>query len=140
MSDATHYVELQSNLGWFEKKVAHDAFQAGAASRDELVLRYFDLVRYMRSELFEKELIDEDEYASLCIEGGKDGELAGSVARLEGYDKIRAELASCRESLRWALEGMERIRHANGNTMHLTFTENDAEQLALARQRTGISE
>lgn len=105
--------------------------RVGAASRDERVRRYFDLVRYMRSELFEKELIDEDEYAELCIEGGKDGSMEGSVARLEGYDKIRAELADCKESLRWALnKGIGGYEEQSESYFR--------EQLALAKQRAGL--
>ncbi len=61
-------------------------------------LRLFDLVRFMRSELLEKELIDEDEYSWLCYgsEMAIDTKKGGSPsrARLEEYDQLRTSLAS----------------------------------------------
>lgn len=55
------------------------------AARDE-ARRLRDLVRYQRGALFDAELITEAEYAALTSD-------AGAVARLQGYDEVRRELA-----------------------------------------------
>ena len=62
-------------------------------------LRLFDLVRFMRSELHEAELISDEEYGWLCY--GSDMAVSPkggspSRARLEEYDEMRAELAALR--------------------------------------------
>ena len=49
--------------------------------------RLFDLVRYMRSELHDAELITDEEYVMLASEHA-------SVQRLEDYDALRAKLDS----------------------------------------------
>ena len=53
--------------------------------------RLRDLVRYKRMELFEDGLIDEKEYSELLTN------TPGAVSRLEGYDKINAQLAEVRK-------------------------------------------
>jgi hypothetical protein len=58
------------------------------------VERATDLVRYMRGELFDANLIDEKEYAALAA-GSENGQ---RVARLEGYDKAIAE---ARKAVDW---------------------------------------
>lgn|ERR1017187_2010433 len=55
--------------------------------------REMDLVRYQRSELFDAELISEDEYAALVA----DSENGQRVARLESYDAIR-KLSEARQA------------------------------------------
>ena len=62
-------------------------------------LRLFDLVRFMRSELHEQNLITDDEYAWLCSSEMAMSESGGSPSprRLEDYDQLRAELATCKE-------------------------------------------
>ncbi len=62
--------------------------------------RYHDLVRHQRSELSEANLIDDDEYAALVLDGPD-----GAVARLEGYDKLRAR---CEEAERQVKKAEER--------------------------------
>lgn len=62
--------------------------------------RLFDLVRFMRSELHEQDLIDTDEYAWLCQhefpeDKGKPG--SPSPRRLEDYDDMRQRLAAADE-------------------------------------------
>jgi hypothetical protein len=56
--------------------------------------RLFDLVRYMRSELHEAELITDEEYAWLAAEAPMaKGSGSPSPRRLEDYDDVRANLA-----------------------------------------------
>ncbi len=55
--------------------------------------RLRDLVRYARHMLFDDDLIDKDEYAALVA----DDESGERVARLAGYDKLRAEIAELRK-------------------------------------------
>ena len=53
--------------------------------------RLFDLVRYMRFELHEAELITDEEYAWICAEAPMaKGQGSPSPRRLEDYDEIRA--------------------------------------------------
>ena len=81
--------------------------------------RLFDLCRYQRSELFEAELITEDEYmflmhdCSLAKGGG-----SPSPRRLESYDKIRDELTAAREDLDQAADDKSRLA-----TMAMEFKE-----------------
>ncbi len=56
-------------------------------------VRLFDLVRFMRSELHEAELITDQEYGWLCAEAPMaKGQGSPSPRRLEGYDEIRAKM------------------------------------------------
>ena len=59
--------------------------------------RLFDIVRYMRAEIHNAELITDDEYAELAMEHS-------AVDRLEDYDELRARLnkleAAAREFVR----------------------------------------
>jgi hypothetical protein len=56
-------------------------------------VRLFDLVRYMRSELHEAELITDDEYFWLCAEAPMaKGQGSPSPRRLEDYDEIKAKM------------------------------------------------
>ena len=65
-------------------------------------VRLFDLVRFMRAELHEQNLITDEEYSWLCAgspmaispRGG-----SPSPRRLEDYDDLRAELAAERKAL-----------------------------------------
>ncbi len=53
-------------------------------------VRLFDLVRFMRSELHEAELITDEEYAWLCMGCAMaKGQGSPSPRRLEDYDEIR---------------------------------------------------
>lgn len=58
-------------------------------------VRLFDLVRYMRAELHEAELITDEEYAFLCSHNPGEPVKTGSPSRmrLEDYDELRADLA-----------------------------------------------
>jgi len=54
-------------------------------------VRLFDLVRYMRSELHEAELITDAEYAWICAEAPMaKGQGSPSPRRLEDYDEVKA--------------------------------------------------
>jgi hypothetical protein len=65
--------------------------------------RLFDLVRYMRTELHEANLIDDSEYHYLCAEAefATDPENGGSPSprRLEDYDVIREKMAKMKTAL-----------------------------------------
>lgn len=52
-------------------------------------VRLFDLVCYMRAELHDAQLIDDEEYAWLLSNAPRAG---GSVDRLHDYDDVRAQL------------------------------------------------
>ncbi len=63
--------------------------------------RLFDLVRYQRSELFEAELITEEEYSWLLSESPlAKGSGSPSPRRLESYDQIRAKLKPLETALK----------------------------------------
>jgi hypothetical protein len=67
-------------------------------------VRLFDLVRYMRAELQEQDLITSEEYSWLCYESPMANSPKGgspSPRRLEDYDELRAELAAERARLDW---------------------------------------
>lgn len=70
--------------------------------------RLFDLVRYKRSELYEANLIDEQEYIELVIEGGS--HKRKSVSRLEDYDKVRADLAAAHANISQRESAMDNLR------------------------------
>jgi len=64
-------------------------------------VRLFDLVRYMRSELHEAELITEQEYGWLCAEAPMaKGQGSPSPRRLEDYDEIRARMKRMESALK----------------------------------------
>ena len=64
-------------------------------------VRLFDLVRYMRSELHEAELITDQEYGWLCAEAPMvKGQGSPSPRRLEDYDEIRARMERMEDALR----------------------------------------
>ena len=63
-------------------------------------VRLFDLVRYMRTELHEAELITDQEYFWLCAEAPMaKGQGSPSPRRLEDYDEIRAKMKRMEEAL-----------------------------------------
>lgn len=58
-------------------------------------VRLFDLVRFMRAELHQADLITSEEYAWLCMEAPlSKGGGSPSPRRLEDYDDIRARLTA----------------------------------------------
>lgn len=64
-----------------------------------------DLVRYARQFLHEEELISDQEYAELCADHGPE-----RVARLQTYDKMRADLATERKRAEfWKAETGKRV-------------------------------
>lgn len=65
-----------------------DTLRAQLADRQRL----FDLVRHQRGPLHDAELISDEEYAALAGDHG-------AVARLEGYDEMRAQLAEANLTL-----------------------------------------
>lgn len=80
--------------------------------------RQFDLVRFMRSELHQANLIDEDEYFWLCCDAPlAKGEGSPSPRRLEDYDAIRVktvELERERDELRKDVERLTKWTSVNG--------------------------
>jgi hypothetical protein len=63
-------------------------------------VRLFDLVRFMRGELHQADLITDEEYAWLCMEAPlAKGGGSPSPRRLEDYDDIRANMAALRNGL-----------------------------------------
>lgn len=61
-------------------------------------VRLFDLVRFMRAELHEANLITDEEYAWLCMEAPlTQGVGSPSPRRLEDYDELRAQTAKLRD-------------------------------------------
>jgi DNA repair ATPase RecN len=77
---SSYAYDLTFNWSWMKQII--DALD----SSEQTIQRLHDLVRYQRQELFEEQLITEDEYAELA-------EDHPSVARLEGYDGCRARSA-----------------------------------------------
>lgn len=72
-------------------------------------VRLFDLVRYMRAELHEENLISDEEYAWLCAEASMANSPKGgspSPRRLEDYDGIKQELEATKRKLK-AVEGRD---------------------------------
>ncbi len=64
--------------------------------------RLFDLVRFMRSELHQSNLVNDEEYAWLSVGSAMANSPKGgspSVQRLEEYDDMRAELTALRAAL-----------------------------------------
>jgi hypothetical protein len=79
-------------------------------------VRLFDLVRFMRSELHEAELITDEEYSWLLSESPMTkGKGSPSPRRLEDYDEIRAKMKRMESALRASITydeaRFERIRH-----------------------------
>ena len=72
--------------------IAEEAWNAALAEKQRLM----DLVRHQRGELLEEGLITADEFAALVA----DSEGGARVARLEGYDALRAENQRLAEALR----------------------------------------
>jgi hypothetical protein len=73
------------------------------------VARLRDLVRHQRGELYEADLISDDEYANLVVTDGK-----ASVARLHTYDDLRFEnvkLAAEVERLRLTEDEVKAIKY-----------------------------
>ncbi len=67
-------------------------------------VRLFDLVRFMRRELHDADLIDDDEYAWLCLSPMSTAPEGGSPSprRLEDYDALRTKLRELGEQLEGA--------------------------------------
>jgi hypothetical protein len=64
-------------------------------------VRLFDLVRFMRSKLYEAELITDREYIWLCAEAPMaKGQGSPSPRRLEDYDEIRAKMKRMESALK----------------------------------------
>lgn len=67
--------------------------------------RLFDLVRFMRSELHEAELITDEEYSWLLSEAKMaKGKGSPSPRRLEDYDRIRERTKQLEAALRSILQ------------------------------------
>ena len=110
-SKITGYVVTDKNGGagivncsavrWLDKKGMWDLMQRGDVMRAELEAsekerqRLFDLVRYQRAELHEAGLISDDEYFALA----SSPQSKECVARLEGYDAMKAQLESVKKQL-----------------------------------------
>lgn len=85
--------------------------------------RLFDLVRYMRSELHEAELIDEDEYAWLCSEAElAKGSGSPSPRRLEDYDVLKDRMKRMEAALKPLAACAERAEKQDLETQKLLGT------------------
>lgn len=72
---------------------------------EKINVRLFDLVRYMRAELHEAELITDSEYGWLCSEASlATGAGSPSPRRLEDYDELRRRLSALEKPNREAVE------------------------------------
>lgn len=93
-------------------------------------VRLFDLVRYMRAELHEDELITDEEYGWLCAGSPMATSPKGgspSRERLEDYDELRKQNAQLRAELD---DLLERTKLMIADTRRVTGTENEAGPLA----------
>lgn len=84
-------------------------------------IRLFDLVRFMRSELHEADLITDDEYFWLCSEAEMANSPTGgspSPRRLEDYDELRGQLTAQAAQIAQLREALERIRAILQSTSH----------------------
>jgi hypothetical protein len=95
-------------------------------------VRLFDLVRYMRSELHEADLITDQEYGWLCAEAPMaKGQGSPSPRRLEDYDEIRAKTKRMEAEIKsflkdWAwMDGPEGWREAMDKLRDSLDSEND---------------
>lgn len=96
-----------SSLVWARVIADSEARAVEAATKKQPIsthLRQFDLVRFMRRELLDAELITEEEYAWLCMESPMArGGGSPSPRRLEDYDKLRERVRVLEESIKDAL-------------------------------------
>ena len=81
-----------------------EALEAQLAEAQTSNQRMRDLVRYKRHDLFNDGLIDQSEFASLVAE------TPGAVDRLEGYDKIKAQLAAANNKLDESIRDRLRLK------------------------------
>lgn len=88
-------------------------------------VRLFDLVRYMRSELHEQDLITDEEYAWLCGSEMASSKQGGSPSprRLEDYDGLQRENNRLRRELEEAINNP-----SNNEWLILISTEKVAQQ------------
>lgn len=70
---------------------------------DSLTQRLFDLVRYQRHELFEANLISDEEFTELAKEHA-------AVARLESYDEVRAKITALEAEMKRLRDGLTSLR------------------------------
>lgn len=97
-------------------------------------VRLFDLVRFMRSELHEKDLITDEEYHWLCAEAPLASSPAGgspSPRRLEDYDDLQDTLNRSKEALAWFIQQFQGDS-GTGESHWQQFPEYRAAQATLA--------
>ena len=92
-------------------------------------VRLFDLVRVMRSELYEAELITDEEYSWLLSEAPMaKGQGSPSPRRLEDYDDLRAKMKAMEKELRHLPDLLD-AHFERGGTIAGLATTNKARQL-----------
>ena len=97
--EQNHIGQLREVLANAQAEIARLRAELAERAKINTSFRLFDLVRFMRSELHQADLINDEEYAWLCGESpmsAGDGNGSPSRKRLEDYDKLQAELAELR--------------------------------------------
>lgn len=79
-----------------DRQLLHNHITALESERERLL----NLVRYCRHELLDKELITQDEFASILEEG--------SAAKLETYDQLRGQITALEQELKAARDEVQR--------------------------------
>ena len=112
---AQHYLQEVNALRASLAAATKERDEAKAKQPINTHKRLFDLVRFMRSELLEADLLTDNEYAWLYQHTFADDPKQGSpsLRRLEDYDDLRTQLAAAealngrlREALDWSLNSM----------------------------------
>jgi hypothetical protein len=100
--------------------------------------RLFDLVRIMRSELHQADLIDDDEYAWLCQYTFPDDPKEGSPSprRLEDYDELRRKLVASQQELEGLKKYIENQHVAAWTDIQEALYRVDPERLGENGSRT----
>lgn len=99
-------------------------------------VRLFDLVRFMRSELHDANLITDQEYGWLCAEAPMaKGQGSPSPRRLEDYDEVKAthaaEVSKLRAALKNCLGWTHRAMELEGSGSMLMAATEHAESARL---------
>ena len=143
---ATNYCDASPVMPWVDADFARTLETELAEAKAECErlrakqpiasdLRQFDLVRFMRQELHAAHLITDEEYGWLCMESPMaHGAGSPSPRRLEGYDKLAAELARLRAEVE-RLTAQNRDEESWWREKHDYQARAERAELALANAR-----